>query len=394
MDIAYHFDVDMLHAQHPNTRYNFPVLEKLFRSLLKANFNNLNLKIFEGDLLVYNYINTDKFDSLVNGILGLDFPRIWRDINKDKLKKTMISSVSYVVLVEGLSDHMRDHINQSFKDEKSYIGAIQIIGANGVHWSLYKQSLSPQYRYVDKELRIFYTMDEEDTRDTDLEVKWKQFPFQTVQWENLNARHTIFDAYENFDRSVLLVKLNEILSSRLAQLAEDILLRLGDLNPELQSTLYAAFKAFYSVQTAEEISHVAISCRRFIEGLANTLYPAKEEQVNERGVKQDAYRNRLWAYIEERLDTSKESKNLVKTGVQDLGSRINKIDKLAQKGLHANITLLEIDRLLIALVTVTYDLLSLTQPPTEVPIEPHLPEFYKLIEAIEKEGRNEGKDLS
>ena len=80
-------------------------------------------------------------------------------------------------------------------------------------------------------------MGEEDARDDDLEIKWKQFPFQAVQWENLNARHTIFDAYADFDHSVLLVKLNEILSSRLTQLAEDVLLRLGDLNPQLQSDI-------------------------------------------------------------------------------------------------------------------------------------------------------------
>jgi hypothetical protein len=85
---------------------------------------------------------------------------------------------------------------------------------------------------------------------------------------------------------------------------------------------------------------------------------------------------------------------LVKTGLQDLGSRIDKMDLLANKGLHANITLLEVDRLLIALVTVTYDLLSLTPPPTEVPIEPHLSEIYKFIATIEKEGRIEEKNSS
>ena len=121
----------MLSAQYPNTLYNFPVLEKLFRSLLRANFNNLNLKIFEGDLLVYKYVNTVRFNPLVNGILGIDF-RTWRDINTDKLKKTMRSSVSYVVLLEGLSDHMRDYINYIFKEERSYIGAIQIIGENDI----------------------------------------------------------------------------------------------------------------------------------------------------------------------------------------------------------------------------------------------------------------------
>jgi hypothetical protein len=62
-------------------------------------------------------------------------------------------------------------------------------------------------------------MGEEDARDEDLEKRWQQLPFQAVEWENLNARHTFFDPYENFDHSVLRVRLSEILSSCLAQLA-------------------------------------------------------------------------------------------------------------------------------------------------------------------------------
>lgn len=142
------------------------------------------------------------------------------------------------------------------------------------------------------------------------------------------------------------------------------------------------------------VPQVAIFCRRLIEGLANTLYPARKEQVKGRDVGPEEYRNRLWAYVEERLDASKQARDLVQKSLQDLGSRIDKLDKLANKGLHASTTLLEIDRLLIALVTVAYDLLSVTPPPIEVPIEPHLPELYKLIEAIKEEGRNEEKSSS
>lgn len=374
----------MIQAQYPNIPYyHVPILEKLFRSLLTTTFTNLNLKIFEGDLLA-SKVNTDEIISFVDGILGVEF-RTWREIDVTKLKNTIKSSTAYVVLLEGLSNHMRDYINRAFEGEKSYIGAIQIIGANSVQWTFYKQYLSPHYRYVDKELRIFYTMDEED-RDDDLEKRWKQLPFQSVQWENLNARHTIFDAYETFDHAVLLVRLNEMLSGRLVQLAEDVLLRLGDLNPQLPTTLYAAFKSFYSLQTSEDFSHVAISCRRFVEQLADTLYPPREEKVNGREVNAAKYRNRLWAYVQERINVSKQAKDLVQVSLQDLGSRIDTLYELANKGAHAEIVLLDLDRLLIGLVTVTYDLLSLAPPPMEVPVEPHLPEIYKFIKTLDEDG--------
>jgi hypothetical protein len=136
---------------------------------------------------------------------------------------------------------------------------------------------------------------------------------------------------------------------------------------------------------------VALSCRRFIESLADTLYPPREEKVKGRNVNSAAYRNRLWAYVEEQIEVSEQVRNLVQVGLQDLGSRIDKIDVLANKGLHAEISLLDLDRLLIALVTVTYDLLSLAPPPTELPIEPHLPEILKFLEELNNDRNNRMK---
>ena len=284
MNIAFHFDADLIRIEHPGIPYHLPILEKLFGSLLAVHFINLNLKIFEGDLLVYEYIyhaNEDKITNLINGFVGTQF-RTWREISRDRLREALLSSRVYVVLLEGISNHMRDYLSHIFKTESSYLGAIQILGVNNIQWAFYNRDLSPHYRYVNKELRIFYTMGDEDSRDDGLERHWKQLPFQTVQWENLQARHTVFDAYETYDHSKLLVRLSEILSGRLSQLAEDVLLRIGDLNPKLQQILYAAFKTFYSAQTSEEFSQVALSCRRFIESLADTLYPPSEEKVKGR----------------------------------------------------------------------------------------------------------------
>jgi len=383
--VAFHFDADIIKTEHPHTLYHLPILEKIFSSLLAVNLNNIHLKIFDGDLLVDNYLYRHKgekgINNLLDGLLGTQF-RTWRDINGERLREAILRSRVFVVLLEGLNNHVRDYLLHILKTEGSYIGAIQILGINYIQWTFYNQMLSPSYRYINQELRLFYTMSDENGKDEWLEKHWKKLPFKSVQWEDLRARHTIFDAYETFEHSILLVRLSEILSSRLSQLAEDVLLHVGDLNPKLQEILYAAFKTFYSIQTPEEIAQVALSCRRFLENLADILYPPRSEKVNDRIVDAAKYRNRLWLYIEERLDVSEQVKDLVKVGLKDLGSRIDKIDNLANKGLHAEISLLDVDRLLIALVTVTYDLLSLAPPPTELPIEPYLPEIMKFIEEL------------
>jgi len=386
--IAFHFDVDIIKTEHPHTLYHLPILEKMFRSLLSIRLNNLHLKIFEGDLLVYEYLYRHKgeegINKLLDGLLGTQF-RTWREINRERLREAIVKSRVFVVFLEGVNNHVRDYLLHVLQTEGSYIGAIQILGINNIQWALYTQKLSPHYRYVNQELRLFYTMSDENGKDEWLEEHWKELPFKSVQWEDLKARHTIFDAYETFEHSALLVRLSEILSSRLSQLAEDVLLQAGDLNPKLQEILYASFKTFYSVQTPEEIAQVALSCRRFLENLADVLYPPRSEKVNNRIVDAARYRNRLWRYIEERLDVSEQIKDLVRVGLHDLGSRIDKIDDLANKGLHAEISLLDVDRLLIALVTVTYDLFSLAPPPTELPIEPHLPEITKFLDDLNRD---------
>jgi len=385
--VAFHFNADVIKAHYPRIPYHLPVLDKIFRSLLAIPISNLHVKIFEGDLLIdYDAYqqDTEKTTKLLDGLLGTQF-RTWRDIHREQLQEAILSSRVYVVVLDGLSNHIRDYLLHILKGERSYIGAVQILGVNSVQWGFYNQQLSPHYRLINNELRIFYTMSDEDSKDKELETHWKQLPFKSVQWEDLGLRHTVFDAYESFEHTTLLVRLSEILSGRLSQLAEDVLFQLGDVNPELQKILYAAFKTYYSAQTTEEIAQVAISCRRFIEKLADTLYPARDEIVKGRSVDKAHYRNRLWAYVGERLEVSEQVRKLVQVELDDLGSRINKTDSLANEGLHAEISLLDLDRLLIALVTVTYDLLSLAPPPIELPIEPHLPEIIKFIEGLHEE---------
>jgi hypothetical protein len=384
LDIAFHFDADVIHAEYPDLPYNLPILDKLFLSLLMANFHKLHFKIFEGDLLVDDYFynqTEERIQKLLEGLIGIDF-RTWRDIDKPKLWETIFSSRVYVIFLQSMNSYVRDYLIRIFKEEKSYIGAIEILGINNVQWLFYSQKLIPKYRYVDRELRILNTMSDEGGKDTGLETFWKELPFKSVQWEDLGLRHTPFDVYEAFDHAALLAKLNDVVSDHLTQVAGEVLLRIGDLNPGLQNTLHSAFRTFYMVQTSEDIAQVALSCRRFLTGLADALYPPRDEKVKGRNVNAAAYKNRLWAYVEERLDAFDAEKKLVLVALNDLGSRLDKIDDLANKGLHAEINFLDLDRLLIALVTVTYDLLSLAAPPTKLPIEPHLQEFTKFVREL------------
>ena len=93
MNIAFHFDVDANQAEYPEQLYHLPVLAKIFRTLLKSDLKYLHLKIYNGDLLVWDYIqgndSNEKIKQFLEGLVGTNYS-IWRDI-ESRFYETIIS---------------------------------------------------------------------------------------------------------------------------------------------------------------------------------------------------------------------------------------------------------------------------------------------------------------
>ncbi|MCP4349844.1 MAG: helix-hairpin-helix domain-containing protein [Desulfobacterales bacterium] len=115
--------------------------------------------------------------------------------------------------------------------------------------------------------------------------------------------------------------------------------KLLDLNPELAERLMIAFKSVSS-ENIEEWSHALTSCRRLIEGLADELFPPIENEVKGRKLGKNQYINRLWAFMDQAIE-SDSNKALAKAHVDFLGSYIEKIQKINNKGVHAALTKME-----------------------------------------------------
>ncbi|PES81032.1 DNA uptake protein [Bacillus cereus] len=125
-----------------------------------------------------------------------------------------------------------------------------------------------------------------------------------------------------------------------AQTAFDILKgevddRLLDLNPELAEQLMLSFKSV-STDNPEEWSQALTTCRRFIEGLADELFPPIDEDVNGRKLGKTQYINRLWAFMDKSIE-SKSNKDLAKAHVDILGIYLQRVHKLSNKGVHAGL---------------------------------------------------------
>ena len=115
--------------------------------------------------------------------------------------------------------------------------------------------------------------------------------------------------------------------------------KLLDLNPELAEKLMLAFRSVAG-DNPEEWSQALTSCRRFIEGLADLLFPASDKVVNEKSLGKTQYINRLWAFMDQSIE-SDSNKDLAKAHVDLLGAYLQRTHKLSNKGVHAELTKVE-----------------------------------------------------
>lgn len=115
--------------------------------------------------------------------------------------------------------------------------------------------------------------------------------------------------------------------------------KLLDLNPVLAEQLMLAFKGVSS-SNDEEWSQALTTCRRLLEGVADAVYPANSDPVAGRVLTQAQYVNRLWAFMDKAIE-SDSNKALAKTHVDFLGAWMEKTNKLANKGVHAEVGQLE-----------------------------------------------------
>lgn len=95
----------------------------------------------------------------------------------------------------------------------------------------------------------------------------------------------------------------------------------------------------------EDISHALTSCRRMMESLADSLYPADNTTITgidgiERTMSNDAYKNRILQFVAESVGKHKDGK-VLKAAVAEIASKLDALVSLSSKGVHDDATLAE-----------------------------------------------------
>jgi hypothetical protein len=287
-------------------------------------------------------------------------------------------------VVRGLLAKDSRAIDEALRASTGYLGAIQVQPGE-LSWLLYDSSLPPVYRVVGNELRIIYhdyQVQVEDDRDHEQFNAWRRSGiFANVSWEDIGVQGTFFDPYVTVGHARITGESEELVSDQLARIVDEIVLRVEKIDPCLIRQLHGALKSFDTLDTADSLAHVSLSCRRLLERLADAFFPPRQEKVRGLEVGQAQYRNRLQAYIMENLESRTQRKVLLST-LADVISRVNSLNDVANKGLHGDLSATEVQRLLIALITLVYDLLTLAEPPMRTPDAPYSNHAGKVISDI------------
>lgn len=129
-----------------------------------------------------------------------------------------------------------------------------------------------------------------------------------------------------------------------------------DLNLELVELLMLSFKSVSSTKQ-EEWSQALLSCRRFLEKLADVLYPATDEEINGRKLNKENYINRLWAFMDKQIK-SESNREIAKKHVDYIGSYLQNVYRFTNKGIHATTNRFESIKTVMHVYLLTADILG------------------------------------
>jgi DNA uptake protein ComE-like DNA-binding protein len=157
----------------------------------------------------------------------------------------------------------------------------------------------------------------------------------------------------NYYKKYVFSSLPETNFELLKKNVEDVLF---ELDPEIAESLLLAFKSVSS-DSAEEWSQALTSCRRFLEKLADNLYPATDKKINDRSLEKENYINRIWAYMDTRIK-SKSNKEIAKAHVDFIGSYLQGLYQITNKGVHSRLTRIEALKSVLHIYLLCADLLG------------------------------------
>lgn len=355
----------LFNSDHPSLGgyYGWPIKQYIFNSKILQN-SNRHLKIGCGDLLFYSHAKTIYDIKQLAQKTLFNSESKWLD--KEKIDRCLLNSTIFAWVIQNVTFDLVEKLNNSLADLPSYLGIHEINFAYPYHLVFFRNLIGEQYRIIGDSIRVFCPMGELEEYDTAEFDELKKFGFTDVDLEDSGARLTIFDDFDSaqhFQQIDDFINQTSICFENGKDDAFELCMLLSDANPKLFNSLGAAVRATKYIQNEEDVAHIALSGRRYLEQLADVLFEPSDIKFNGRNVRKADYKNRIWAFIE----TSMVQKGEDKSKIITLGKEIDRLVDLFNSAIHGEPNQMEIingfaDLAKISLVLITLQPLYAKNP--------------------------------
>ncbi len=366
MKVAFHFNSAFPGLGNP---YGPPLERLVFNKILAARRLRLTTKVYVGDFPLHLFLSDA--DSLERALQLWNIQALngWRRFTKRM--ETLGCTDVFVVCFESIGVEFAAKLHKLLAAEACYLGAVQVNDAAEIHWELYSDALALRYRISDRTIAALY--DETQGDELSLEEKEEEtkrlldIGFEQVLFEETHGKHTFFDKYHNFQQARRVAEWKAKFGDMLGFMADEVVCRLGDHIPELPNMLWAAIDTYDNAETDEQYAQVSATCRRVLEFVADRLFPPITEERDGHKLGPKNYRNRLLAFVEDQTKSAAQVE-LIASGLDLFAAHVEKLQNLANKGIHSEIQREGARRALLRTVFILDDLVALR--PESFPMKP------------------------
>lgn len=353
MKAAFHFKVCPTKSV-----YGPELIRRVFFDLLKLRGHLINSKVSAGDLLIWDALTDNNRATVINLLLQLE-QQTWKKFSAEKMHH-LVDDIVYVICFESIAKDTAEALHASLKTHPDYIGAYEINDADPYHWMWYGERIGSHYRIVKKTLYLLYA--NEDMMPEESMVDLSGLGFKKIETEFTNMRYSVFDANHNFEAARRTAEWKKQANNMLETVTDNIVSNLIDTAPDLGNKLWAMFNTYRTSETTEQLAQVMATCRRTFEYVTDCIFPATNNVIDGPSLKQDKYKNRLYQFAS---DSAKSDTNidLIVASTELLFQQWDKLNRLANKGVHSDVFREETRRCVIRTILLLDDIISLRCKP-------------------------------
>lgn len=308
---------------------------------------------------------------------------IWVRFRPERVESCLDKNI-FVVCLESVDLQMAEYLNGRLEKLPYYFGALEVDDASPVHWNLYSGSLIAKYRVINKKVSIFWDGFNEDSQDQFAGERLTGLGFKEAAYESLNGKFSIFDKYHDFEHARRVAEWKRKCGSLLAFISDDVVSRLSDAAPELSEKLWAALNTFEAAETGEQLAQVAVSCRRIIEFVADSLFAPSTETHKGFSLGKKDFRNRLLAFADKER-ASETNIDLICASTAALAEQLEKLSALTNKGIHGEVFRSESRRCLLRTILLLDDIISLKPSAFEIASHIDVEEMLDFLNTKERQ---------